>query len=136
MKVSYDLEALLQNLSKHLNMEIDPRFEIGLTLNIDNNYKIQLEFLEDRILISSKLGEILLSRYRHQVFEDCLKANFKSSEFGALGYNDKQKMLILALNYPITPPVEQELFYLLDGFILKTKAWVEALKSSNTRLLV
>lgn len=135
MKVTYDVETLVTNLGKHLNLDINPRFEIGLKLVINDIYKMQLEFLEDRIVISAQLGEILVSRYRHQVFEDCLKANFKSSEFGTLGYNDKEKILLLILNYPVIPPIESELFYLIDGFIKKMIAWSEAIKSSNTRLL-
>ena len=136
MHVTYDVPTLLENLVKHLNLEINPKFEIGVTLLIDNKYRIQLEFLEDRIMLSSKLGEILVSRYRQQVFEDCLKANFKSTEFGALGYNDRQKILMLILNYPIIPPVEAEFIKLVDGFIQKTKKWQDALSSSNTRLLI
>ena len=135
MKVTYDVETLVTNLGKHLNLDINPRFEIGLKLVINDINKMQLEFLEDRIVISAQLGEILVSRYRHQVFEDCLKANFKSSEFGTLGYNDKEKILLLILNYPVIPPIESELFYLIDGFIKKMIAWSEAIKSSNTRLL-
>jgi Tir chaperone protein (CesT) family len=136
MHVTYDVPTLLENLGKHLNLEINPKFEIGVTLLIDNKYRIQLEFLEDRIVLSSKLGEILVSRYRQQVFEDCLKANFKSTEYGALGYNDRQKILMLILNYPIIPPVEAEFIKLVDGFIQKTKKWQDALSSSNTRLLI
>lgn len=136
MHITYDLQTLILNLGKHLNLELNPKFEIGITLVIDDKYRIHLEFLEDRILLSSKLGEILVSRFRHQVFEDCLKANFKSTEFGALGYNDGQKYLMLVLNYPIIPPVESEFFKLIDGFILKTKKWQDALTSSNTRLLI
>lgn len=136
MHPSYDVSSLLQNLGQYLNLEINPKFEIGVTLVIDNNYRIQLEFLDDRIIISAKLGEILVSRYRHQVFEDCLKANFKSTEYGTLGYNDRQKYLLLILNYPIIPPVEGEFIKLVDGFIQKTKKWQDALSSTNTRLLI
>lgn len=136
MQISYNIEPLLQNLSQHLNLQIDPNFEIGISLFIDNKYRIQIEFLEDRIVLSAKLGEILISRYRHQVFEDCLKANFKSSEYGTLGYNDKQKYLMLILNYPNIPPVEAEFINLIDGFIQKTKKWQEALSSNNTHLLI
>lgn len=136
MHPSYDVSSLLQKLGQYLNLEINPKFEIGVTLVIDNNYRIQLEFLDDRIIISAKLGEILVSRYRHQVFEDCLKANFKSTEYGTLGYNDRQKYLLLILNYPIIPPVEGEFIKLVDGFIQKTKKWQDALSSTNTRLLI
>lgn len=136
MHLSYDVTLLLENLGKYLNLDINPNFEIGITLVIDTKYRLQLEFLDDRIILSSKLGEILVSRYRHQVFENCLKANFKSTEYGALGYNERQKQLLLILNYPIIPPVEEEFFKLIDGFIQKTKKWQDALSSSNTRLLI
>lgn len=136
MHISFDRDSFLAHLGQHLNMDVDTKIDQGLVLVIDNKYRIQLEFLEDRLLLSSVLGEVLVSKYRAQVFEDALKSNFKSSEFGTIGYSDKQKFLILVANYPIMPPVEKEFFYLLDGFIAKTKAWCDALISSNTRLLV
>ena len=135
MNISFDFADLLKNLGQKFEIDIDPKIEGGLVLKIDQKYPIQIEFLEDRIVLSSKVGEILVSRFRHQVFSDALKANLKSSCFGSLGYSDQQKMLLLILNYPILPPKEQEFFPMLDGFIAKTKEWTEALIAGNTRLL-
>lgn len=135
MNTSFDKELFLKNLGTYLNLDIDAKVDRGLVLLVDETYRIQIEFLEDRILTSSILGEILVSNYRNQVFEDALKSNFKSSEFGSIGYSDKEKFLILSHCYPIFPPVEKEYFYILEGFIAKAKIWIEALKSSNTRLL-
>lgn len=136
MNTSFDKESFLKNLAQHLQIDLDTRIDQGLVLVIDEKYRVQLEFIEDRLLLSTVLGEVLVSKYRAQVFEDALKSNFKSSEFGTIGYSDKQKLLILVANYPIIPPVEKEFFHLLDGFIAKTKSWCDALASSNTRLLI
>jgi hypothetical protein len=135
MKIPYPIDNFLNALSEKLGLEINPDIEGGLVLLIDEKYKIQIEFLEDRVLISSVIGEILPSRYRHQVFQDALKANFKSSAYGTLGYSSGQKLLLLILSYPIIPPNDSDLVNGIEGFILKSKAWTDALQGSNTRLL-
>ena len=135
MILPYNVDPLIEALSLKLEIDLNPKIDGGLVLLIDGTYKIQIEFLEDRLIFSCVIGEVLPSRYRHQVFEDALKANFKSSCFGTLGYSSSQKLLILLLNYPIIPPIESEFISLAEGFILKAKAWTDALKGSNTRLL-
>ena len=136
MRVSYDVENLIGRLSEGLGLSLNHRIDGGFILNFDDKCKIQIEFIDDRILFSSILGELLPSRYRTQVFEDALKANFKYTCFGALGYNDSQKLLILTLAYQTIPPVDHEFVKLTDGFIKKAIAWSDALKGSNTRLLI
>jgi hypothetical protein len=136
MNKPYDTQTLLVHLGQKFEVEIDPKVEEGLVLVIDQSYKIQIEFLDDRIILTSILGELLPSRYRFQVFQDVLKANFKSTCFGSLGYHDRTKMLILILSYPTDPLIEEDFFTLLEGFIHKAKEWKQALISSNTRLLV
>lgn len=136
MNKPYDTQTLLVHLGQKFEVEIDPKVEEGLVLVIDQSYKIQIEFLDDRIILTSILGELLPSRYRFQVFQDVLKANFKSTCFGSFGYHDRTKMLILILSYPTDPLIEEDFFTLLEGFIHKAKEWKQALISSNTRLLV
>jgi hypothetical protein len=136
MNTSYDIEPLLESLEQKLDLQIDRHLEGGLSLKLNQKYKIQIEFLEDRIIMSSILGELLPSRYRQQVFEDALRANFKSIVHGTIAYNDRNKFLIIILNYPIIPPVLEEFMSLFDGFVIKTKAWTDALVASNTRLLI
>ena len=101
MNTSYDIEPLLESLEQKLDLQIDRHLEGGLSLKLNQKYKIQIEFLEDRIIMSSILGELLPSRYRQQVFEDALRANFKSIVHGTIAYNDRNKFLIIILNSTI-----------------------------------
>lgn len=111
MAIKYDIEPLLKLIEQTFNLTIDPQFDQGLVLALENKYRVQIEFLEDRIIISSILGELLPSRYRSQVFEDALRANFKSTCFGTLGYNDRQKFLMLVLTYPKIPLKNKSFFH-------------------------
>ena len=135
MQIRYNIEPLFALIEEKFQTQLDRKIDRGLVLAF-GLLKVQIEFIEDRILFSCILGELLPSRFRMQVFEDALRANFKSSTFGSLGYNDRNKLFMLILNYPIIPPREAEFIFLLDGFFQKAQAWSEALKASNTRLLV
>lgn len=136
MTKSFDKQAFLTQVAEKLSLELNPDVKDGFILFFENTYKIQIEFLEEMILLSSIIGEILPSKFREKVFEDAMKSNFKSASSGILGFFDHQKHLILMLSYPIIPPNPDEFASLLDAFIKKAKDWTEGLKNSNTRLLI
>ena len=136
MNKSFDKQAFLKEVSEKLTLEINPDVDMGLVLFFENTYKVQIEFLEETILLSSIIGEILPSKFREKVFEDAMKSNFKTAYSGVLGYSDHQKNLILVLSYPVNPPSTDDFAPLLEAFIKKAKDWTEGLKNSNTRLLV
>ena len=83
MQLSYNKDELLHQLAAKFKITLDPKIDKDLALLIENKYKIQIEFLDDRIVFSSVIGELLPSRYRTQVFENAMRSNFKSSSFGA-----------------------------------------------------
>lgn len=136
MKPNFAPDLLIESIGSHFNLSLDTRHENGFVLVFENKYKIQIEWMDEQILISSSVGELLPSRFREQAFLDALRANAKSSAFGSLGYSDQKKLLMLVLRYPILPPKEEEFFTLLEGFIQKTKQWTEAVSSGTTRLCI
>jgi len=133
---SFSPDALVEAIASHYKIQIEMPKENGLILNFEQKHKIQIEWLDDRILISSLIGELLPSRFRDQVFLDALRSNFKSSGFGTLAYSHVKKQLVLVLPYIKVPPKEEEFIALLEGFLKKTIAWTEALSTGTTRLCV
>jgi len=118
----------------------DLELEIQTTLHIDShgvcqlNFKdllsLQLQYLEpkEQLLIAAFLCEVPPGKYREKLFGECLIYNGEKSNFGVLGYSERNNKLTYFLFTPSSGLTGEKLLACLDKFVENGLEWKEAVE--------
>lgn len=126
---------LLEDLSKHLSMNLKPDENQSCLLVIQNKIEVQLELdpTETYLIIGSILGELPSGRFRSDCLMAALKANARPYPLlGTFAYSRKLNSLVLFEKIETAIFDTNNILSILTPFIKKGIAWKEALDEGRS----
>lgn len=105
----------------------------------EENIQIQLELEQgtENLLIGANIGKVPPGRYRQDLFEQALKANFLDvPKGGFLAYSPKAEQLVLFFKVPSQNLSPDQALSIINGFKDKYKRWKEGLDNNQIPQLV
>lgn len=129
---------LLEDLSKHLSMNLKPDDNNSCLIVIQNKIEVQLELdpSENYLIIGSILGELPSGRFRADCLVAALKANARHYPLlGTFAYSRKLNSLILFEKIQTAIFDTNNILSILTPFIKKAMAWKGALDEGRSQPL-
>lgn len=131
-------EELLHELGAELALPLHTDKVGACTLKINGAPDVQLECgrLPGILLMAAFISEIPPGKYRENILKDALKANASPSQYGILGYSERNNQLALFSFISMAEINGKTLCSLLDLFIDKVMQWRSSVETGTTASLV
>jgi hypothetical protein len=125
---------LLEELGQQLEMElhVDKHYSCSLRISDRFTVQMQLDSLQERLRIVTKIFELPPGSFRELVLRDALKANDAGDFPYILGYYPPKNQLALFQSYPLPQLNGEKLANILGPFIAYAELWHEALSRGRS----
>ncbi len=123
---------ILEILSKHLDMRLEPDTDSTCVLLINETFEVHIElFSDEHILFASFLYDIPPGKFREEVMMEALKANSLFPSYVTFAYNELNNHLTLFQLLPIRDITGEILSLHAGQFIEIATEWIESIKQGR-----